>query len=147
MPTFDPNVFDFGTFDALFGIPLLLKVDVPLECRKVKSGQVVVINVYIVDVSNPLRKFLFNPTLPPRISIFYPDKTPKVISGVMINKSIGVYQYIHQTGVTFDSMVFDIDVFDVVNNDPLGVYTAIFNAADGNSTMNSLPQEIYEVVS
>lgn len=142
---FDSNVFDV-TFDIFFGVPALLKVNVEPEFRRVLPGQVVIINAYIVNLASPSRRFLFNPDVPPTITILNPDRTIKVANGDMINTSVGVYQYRHQTGIQFDSLVFDEDAFDTLANDAVGVYTGFFTASDGNMFMHSNPQELYEVI-
>lgn len=146
MPVFDPLVFDFITFDAAYGIPAVLKVDVPREFKKVTSGQIVIINLFVADVSNPSLKFLYNPDQAPKITMYYPDGTEKIVNGVMTRIDVGVYQYLHQTGIIFDSTVFDPVVFDTVSTDPIGVYTGIFTIQDGYNFSRTVKYELYEVV-
>lgn len=146
MPTLDPLVFDSTVFDALFGVPTLLKVTVDREYRKVVSGAVVIINVYVIDTLRPNHRYLFNPVEGPCITVYYPDKTIKVSNAFMLNMEVGIYQYRHQTGIVFDDTVFDSAVFDIVNPDPIGIYTASFAARDGNSNMKTIPQEVFEVI-
>lgn len=146
MPTFDSNVFDFITLDALYGIPSVLKVDIPTEHRKIPSGQIVVINIFIQNTASPSHKFLFDPEQTPRINIFYPDGTPRVINGAMTKIAVGIYQYLLQTGMQLDPTVFDPVVFETAMNDVLGIYTGTFTAQDGNSFMRTQAYELYEVV-
>lgn len=145
MPVYDSNVFDIP-FDTMFGIPAVLKVDVPREHRKILSGHVVIVTVFVINVIDPAHKYLFNPSSPPIISIFHPDGTNLIFAAPMFNISTGMYQYRHQTGVRFDSQVLDVAVFDSGFPDPLGVYTAHFYVSDGPYAALTTPVEIYEVI-
>ena len=147
MPVFDPLVFDPIAFDASYGIPAVLKVDVPREFKRIRSGQVVVINLFVADVSNPLQKFLYSPDLAPRITVYYPSGVVKVLNTVMTKLDVGIYQYLHQTGVMFDPVVFDPIVFDALSTDPVGVYTGTFTIQDGNNFSQTVKYELYEVLS
>ena len=146
MPVLDGNVFDFGTFDVRYGVPTLLKVDIPREQRKIVSGQIVIINIYVINVIDPYHKFLFDPEQTPRINIFYPDGTPRVVNGGMTRVNTGIYQWFQQTGVQVDPTVFDPLVFDTAMNDIIGIYTGTFTAQDGSNFMRTHAYELSEVV-
>lgn len=152
MAVYDPNVFDITAFDAVFGIPSMLKVQVDPMHHKVMSGDIVTVTLWVVSLADPRRKFLFNPETPPAINVFYPrlSKTasfiPRVSNAAMTNLDTGIYQFKIQTGIVFDDLAVDSNVFDIVNNDPIGVYTGYFTARDGNISMRTRPQELYTVI-
>lgn len=146
MPVYDSNVFDTTTYDTLFGVPTLLKVQVEPEYHKILAGQVVIINCYIINTLRPNHRQLFNPSGGVYITLYNPDKSIKVHNAAMLNMETGIYQYRHQTGLAFDIIGFDLQGFDVPALDVIGVYTASFAAREGPSVMATVPQEVYEVV-
>jgi hypothetical protein len=146
MPTFDQNVFDIATFDALFGIPSLFKVEVERGFRQIVSGQAVVITAFIVNRSNPRKPYLFNPDNGVQITIYNPDMSIKVQNAPMVIIETGTFQYRHQTGILMDELVFDSNTFDIITNDQLGIHTASFTAQDGNMYLRTPKHEIYEVI-
>jgi hypothetical protein len=146
---FDPNVFDFSTFDTTDLVPTLYKVEVMREFRKVSEGQDVPITIWIQDsTTTPGRRFFFNPSKPPEVEIRGPDGSIIVPFTVMRNTGLGTYTYIytHWVSEIFDFLTFHSTVFDI--STPVttyGIYTGRFQCINGNSQMHSKSMVLFEV--
>jgi hypothetical protein len=159
MPGFDPNCFDTGAFDAAFTVPYMQKAVIGRGFRRLKAGSARPILLYIQQMdSTPGRLFSMNPQvvqvqifLPqgiesgvtiqygfdPRVfdpgvfstgSAFYPGL--RVIYTDMVNKGIGIYEYIHQSLPT----------------DFLGKYTGNFKMVNGDKTTITESQLFFELI-
>jgi hypothetical protein len=131
MPTFDPLVFDFGTFDANFPTPVLFRIVVPLEMRKVTPGSAVTIFGYIKNVDTTQgHSYLMNPETSVEIDIYKPDTTALVTLADMTNQATGLYIYQLQ----------------LATNAPSGMYGGKIKAVNGDKTAISPIVKLFEVI-
>lgn len=131
MPTYDPLVFDFGTFDSSFPIPVFFRFIVPPDMRKTTPGSAVTIFTYIKNVDTTQgRQYLMNPDTSVQIDLYKPDTTALVTLGAMMNQSTGVYLYQHQ----------------LATNAPLGMYGGRVKAVNGDKTVISPIVKLFEVI-
>lgn len=142
----DPLVFDIAFADTSFFVPALLDMWVEKEFKKVALGQVVIVRARIITLAEDRRRYLFNPSTPPRLTITGPDGMVRVSNGPMQNISTGVYQYPYQTGLIFGSAAFDSNVFDTVVHDLPGAYVGFIQARDGIYDLRSLNAELFQIV-
>jgi len=130
-PAFDKNAFDVGAFDALYATPLLFKVSISRENRKVALGEAVEVSIELHAVTSDGKRTGLNTANPPTINIYKPDYTLLVTAVNMYNSGrVGVYGYQHQ----------------VLTTDGKGSYTASFKVINGDRTMQSDQMVIFEVI-
>lgn len=149
MPGFDPVVFDVGTFESLYPIPILYEVYVPREQQRIAAGQGVSVTVTLVNVeTTPYRRYPLNPEGPVTLDVYDPTDTKIIAGAVMVNHAPGLYGYQFQVGlVGADTTVFDPLVFDTSHTVILpGPYTGTFRATNGTRTMQSKKHRLFEVI-
>jgi len=131
MPTFDPLVFDFGTFDSSFPTPVFFRFVVPLEMRKTTPGSAVTIFTYIKNVDTTQgRSFLMNPDTSVQIELYKPDTSVLLALANMTNQATGLYIYQHQ----------------LATNAPVGMYGGKVKAVNGDKTVISPIVKLFEVI-
>src|SRR6266446_2508435 len=100
MPALDKLVFDVGVFDGLYAIPLLYKVSINREHRKVAAGEAVEITIHIQGGISNGQRYSLNPATLPTINIYKPDFTLLVTAADMYNNGeVGLFTYQHQVSV------------------------------------------------
>lgn len=131
MPTFDPLVFDFGTFDASAPTPVLFRFVVPSDMRKTTPGSAVTIFTYIKNVDTTEGKsYLMNVDTSVQIDLYKPDTTPLVTLANMANQATGLYIYQHQ----------------LATNAVVGMYSGKVKAVNGDKTVISPIVKLFEVI-
>jgi len=131
MPTFDPLVFDFGSFDSSFATPVLFRFIVPPEMRKTTPGSAVTIFTYIKNVDTTEGKqYLMNVDTSVQIDLYRPDTTALVTLGSMTNQATGLYIYQLQ----------------LATNAPVGMYGGKVKAVNGDKTVISPTVKLFEVI-
>jgi hypothetical protein len=131
MPTFDPLVFDFGTFDSSFPAPVFFRFVVPMEMRKTTPGSAVTMFVYIKNVDTTQgRSFLMDPDTSVQIELYKPDTTVLVALANMMHQATGLYLYQHQLAI----------------NAPIGMYGGKVKAVNGDKTVISPVVKLFEVI-
>jgi hypothetical protein len=159
MPSFDPNCFDSVCFEGAFSVPYMQKAVIGRGFRRLKAGSAIPIILYVQQMdSSPGRLFSLNPELV-QLQIFLPTGAgggvsiqygfdpqafdPNAMSGGavffpgmrviytnMMNKGVGVYEYIHQSLTT----------------DFLGKYTGNFKMVNGDRTTITETQLFFELI-
>lgn len=92
--TFDSNVFDVMIFDTVELTPVIAKIAVPSEMRRVPVGATVVIFVYIYQYeTSPGTAIPLNLSTPPDIQVYDPYDFSPVDFQMMTHADDGVYRY------------------------------------------------------
>jgi hypothetical protein len=131
MPTFDPLVFDFGTFDANFAVPVLFRFVVPSDMRKTTPGSAISVFTYIKNVSTTEgRSYLMNPDTSVQIELYKPDTTVLQALATMANQATGLYVYHYQ----------------LATNAVVGFYSGKVKAVNGDKTVISPIVKLFEVI-
>lgn len=150
----DINVFDFA-YHIANTVPTLHKVIVDPLHKKIMAGQSVPVSCQIMDVhSIPGRRFLFNLTQMPTITLYNPLNERMFPPIYMFQSSVGTYSYIFNTSALptgpFDRSVFDEDVdFDVTQSTFVyipGAYSAVFTAVNGTVYMKTAKHVVFTVL-
>ena len=129
---FDSNVFDAGIFDATDITPLLFKVEVAPESKKVQQGESIVITITWVNRETTQgRAFLFDPGEIPQIQLYKPDATVLLAYANMYNVTTGRWSY----------------GYNISGSADLGFYGAKFKAINGTKTVFTPIIKIFEVIS
>lgn len=159
MPGFDPNCFDPVCFEGTFSVPYMQKAVIGRGFRRLKAGSAIPIILYVQQMdSSPGRLFSMNPELvqlqiflPQGVeggvsiqygfdpqafdtnalsggTVFYPGL--RVVYTNMMNKGVGIYEYIHQSLPT----------------DFLGKYTGNFKMVNGDRTTITESQLFFELI-
>src|SRR5262245_41813117 len=127
----DIVVFDFS-FDVADILPVVWRIGVEEVYRFIQAGQSVAVTVHIIDNMTTFgRRYPYNPSIPPTMSVYYPDGT--LVTGSpfsMANLTIGIYTYTYNTQ----------------QSDPLGLYTATFHTINGTASMYTRKAGIFTIL-
>ena len=127
---FQADAFQWG-FQSMDVIPTFIEFIVPKEHRIVKAGHDVLVVVKIADLYSTLGiRELFDPSSTPQIQVYFPDGTIAIAYTNMTFMDVGTYNYVYTT----------------IASDPVGEYTAQFQATNGSVDSVSPLVKIFTMV-